>query len=148
MTLSPLARWTLRVTMALGLAIIYVPLAIVLLNSFNADRTFAWPPTSLTLEWWSRAWDNEGAREALWTSVRTGLAATAIALVGRQKLRRQPSPTLLAEQISVGTGRHKMGVQDRLCHGLDPHPLADELVAPRDEPSQRQGRGVGYPDLR
>jgi putative spermidine/putrescine transport system permease protein len=81
MTLSPLGRWLLRLTMAVGLGVIYVPLAIVLLNSFNADRTFAWPPTSLTLEWWARAWENEGAREALWTSVRVGLGATAIALV-------------------------------------------------------------------
>jgi putative spermidine/putrescine transport system permease protein len=81
MTLTPRARWLLRGAMALGLAVIYAPLAIVLLNSFNADRTFAWPPPSLTLEWWGRAWENEGAREALWTSVRAGLGATAIAVV-------------------------------------------------------------------
>ena len=81
MTLSPLTRWLLRIAMALGLGVIYIPLAIVLLNSFNADRTFAWPPRSLTLEWWSRAWDNEGARNALWTSVQAGLGATAIALL-------------------------------------------------------------------
>jgi putative spermidine/putrescine transport system permease protein len=80
-TLSPLARWLLRIFLVVGLAIIYVPLALVLLNSFNADRTFAWPPPSLTLEWWGRAWENEGARSALWTSVRAGLGATAIALV-------------------------------------------------------------------
>ena len=67
--------------MALGLAFIYVPLAIVLINSFNADRTFAWPPPSWTTEWWARAWENQGARDALWTSVKAGLGATAIALV-------------------------------------------------------------------
>jgi hypothetical protein len=81
MTLTPRARWLLRGAMAPGLAVIYAPLAIVLLNSFNADRTFAWPPPSLTLEWWGRAWENVGAREALWTSVRAGLGATAIAVV-------------------------------------------------------------------
>ncbi len=81
MTFSPMSRWLLRLAMALGLAVIYVPLGIVLLNSFNADRTFAWPPPNLTLEWWTKAWDNQGAREALFTSVRTGLGATAIALV-------------------------------------------------------------------
>jgi putative spermidine/putrescine transport system permease protein len=80
-TISPLSRWLLRLAMALGLAVIYVPLAIVLVNSFNADRTFAWPPRSLTLEWWTKAWDNEGARNALWTSVQAGLGATAIALM-------------------------------------------------------------------
>jgi putative spermidine/putrescine transport system permease protein len=71
----------LRAAMALGLAVIYVPLSIVLINSFNADRTFAWPPPSWTTQWWTKAWDNEGARAALWTSVKAGLGATAIALV-------------------------------------------------------------------
>jgi putative spermidine/putrescine transport system permease protein len=81
MMLSPLTRWVLRGAMALGLAFIYVPLAIVLINSFNSNRTFAWPPPSWTTEWWTRAWQNEGARDALWTSVRAGLGATAIALI-------------------------------------------------------------------
>ena len=35
----------------------------------------------MTLEWWSRAWHNPGARSALATSVKAGLGATAIALV-------------------------------------------------------------------
>ncbi|MFU8871316.1 ABC transporter permease [Micromonospora sp. SL4-19] len=81
MTLSRSARWLLRGAMALGLAFIYLPLAIVLVNSFNADRTFTWPPPRWTTEWWARAWDNAGAREALWMSVKAGLGATAIALV-------------------------------------------------------------------
>ncbi|WSJ82238.1 ABC transporter permease [Amycolatopsis sp. NBC_01307] len=70
--------WT---ALGLGLAVIYFPLLVVLLNSFNADTTFGWPPSSFTLEWWSRAASNEGALNALWTSVEAGLAATAIALV-------------------------------------------------------------------
>jgi len=77
---SPTTKWVLRIATILGLAIIYVPLGIILLNSFNADLTFAWPPTGLTLRWWNSAWDNEGARQALWTSVQVGLWATAIAL--------------------------------------------------------------------
>jgi len=79
--LSPAARWVLRAIMAVGLAFVYVPLAVVLVNSFNADRTFAWPPPHLTTTWWARAWDNAGARSAVWTSVKAGLGATAIALV-------------------------------------------------------------------
>ncbi|HKO34039.1 MAG TPA: ABC transporter permease [Candidatus Limnocylindria bacterium] len=81
MTLSPTARWMLRLAMAVGLAVIYVPLLIVLINSFNIDRTFAWPPPGWTTQWWGRAWDSTGARQALWTSVRAGLGATAVALV-------------------------------------------------------------------
>jgi putative spermidine/putrescine transport system permease protein len=79
--LSRGARWALRIAMALGLAFIYVPLAMVLVNSFNADRTFAWPPPRWTTRWWSAAWHNAGAREALWTSVQAGLCAAAVALV-------------------------------------------------------------------
>ena len=81
MTLSKTARWLLRLGMLIGLGFIYVPLAIVLINSFNGDRTFAWPPPSWTTDWWSRAWDNAGARSALWTSVKAGLFATLVALV-------------------------------------------------------------------
>src|SRR4029450_11417416 len=80
-TLSPTARWMLRLAMAVGLAVIYVPLLIVLINSFNIDRTFAWPPPGWTTQWWGRAWDSTGARQGLWTAVRTGLGASAVALV-------------------------------------------------------------------
>jgi putative spermidine/putrescine transport system permease protein len=78
---SPAARWALRAGMAAGLLFIYLPLALVLVNSFNGDRTFGWPPHDFTTRWWSSAWDNAGARDALLTSVKAGLGATAIALV-------------------------------------------------------------------
>ncbi|MBE3009444.1 ABC transporter permease [Microbispora sp. NEAU-D428] len=81
MNLSRTSRTLLRAALAAGLAVIYVPLAVVLLNSFNSDRTFSWPPAGLTLRWWGAAWDSAGLREALWTSVQAGLGATAIALV-------------------------------------------------------------------
>ncbi|MEV0614160.1 ABC transporter permease [Nonomuraea sp. NPDC050404] len=81
MRLSRLSRWLLWLALAAGLAVIYVPLLVVLLNSVNADRTFGWPPSGLTLRWWGAAWASSGVREALWTSVRAGLGATAIALV-------------------------------------------------------------------
>src|SRR6478752_1706245 len=63
------------------LGFLVVALGLVILNSFNADPTFSWPPPSFTLEWWSRAIDNQGAREALLTSLKVGLIATSIALV-------------------------------------------------------------------
>lgn len=74
-------RWLLGLLMAVGLAFIYVPLAVVVLNSFNASTTFAWPPSELTLEWWVRAFTNEGVRTALLASVQLAALATAIALV-------------------------------------------------------------------
>jgi putative spermidine/putrescine transport system permease protein len=80
-TLSPFSKIALRVFMALGLLFVYLPLMLVLINSFNGDRTFGWPPHDFTTRWWSAAWDNTGARAALLTSVKAGLGATAIALV-------------------------------------------------------------------
>ncbi|NRQ49173.1 ABC transporter permease [Aeromicrobium stalagmiti] len=66
---------------ALTLLVMYLPLMLVVLNSFNTSRSFAWPPSGLTLEWWRRAWSSDGAREAVMTSVQVALASTAIALV-------------------------------------------------------------------
>ncbi|MET1037290.1 MAG: ABC transporter permease [Aeromicrobium sp.] len=63
------------------LLFLYLPLALVVVNSFNTSRSFAWPPTGFTLEWWRRAWESEGARDAVVTSVQVALAATMIALV-------------------------------------------------------------------
>ncbi|GAA0594051.1 ABC transporter permease [Kribbella sandramycini] len=81
MTLSGPTRVVLRVLTGLILVAIYVPLLLVLVNSFNVNKTFAWPPRDFTLEWWRRAAESQGALDALWVSVRVGLAATAIALV-------------------------------------------------------------------
>jgi putative spermidine/putrescine transport system permease protein len=80
-TLSGRARLALRILMGLGLAVIYVPLAIVLINSFNTNRTFGWPPSGFTLDWWRAAADSDGARSALLTSVGVGAGATLVALV-------------------------------------------------------------------
>ena len=81
MRLSKTTKYVLLAALVLGLAVIYFPLLVVLLNSFNADTTFGWPPSRFTLDWWTRVASNEGAMNALWTSVQAGLAATAIALV-------------------------------------------------------------------
>jgi putative spermidine/putrescine transport system permease protein len=79
--LSRTSTWGLRGLVALVLAFVYVPLAVVVINSFNADSTFSWPPRDLTLDWWKRAKSNSGMIEALQESLKIGLLATAIALV-------------------------------------------------------------------
>ncbi|MDX6219969.1 MAG: putative spermidine/putrescine transport system permease protein, partial [Frankiales bacterium] len=79
--LTTVARRALAAVMGLGLLVVYLPLAVVLTNSFNSSRTFAWPPSRLTAHWWSQAWQSTGARSALRTSVEAGLGATAVALV-------------------------------------------------------------------
>jgi putative spermidine/putrescine transport system permease protein len=75
------ARWLFRVAMAIGLAFIYVPLAVILINSFNASTVFAWPPRELTTKWWADAWTNTGVRDAVLTSIQVGLIATVIAML-------------------------------------------------------------------
>lgn len=74
-------RGTLLVFTLVVLSVIYTPLALVVLNSFNADRSFGWPPQDLTLRWWELAAGSEGARAALWTSVQVAALATLIALL-------------------------------------------------------------------
>jgi putative spermidine/putrescine transport system permease protein len=81
MLLSRRAKWGLGIAMALGLAFVYIPLFIVVLNSFNTSLTFEFPPPSYTTKWWGLAFENQGVRDALVTSVVTAAIATAIALV-------------------------------------------------------------------
>ena len=66
---------------ALTLAFIYVPLIVVGVYAFNESRIQAWPIQGLTLDWFGRAIDNPGARDALAQSLKAALGATAIALV-------------------------------------------------------------------
>jgi putative spermidine/putrescine transport system permease protein len=81
MTISPGFRLVLRISTLLALVVIYAPLMLVVVNSFNKSQSFAWPPTGFTLEWWRRAADSSGVREAVLTSVQVALLATAVALV-------------------------------------------------------------------
>jgi putative spermidine/putrescine transport system permease protein len=64
--------------MGVGLAFIYVPLSVVVINSFNSSRTFSWPPSSFTTEWWSKAISNTGVRKALYWSL-AALLGTSLA---------------------------------------------------------------------
>jgi putative spermidine/putrescine transport system permease protein len=79
--ISPGFKWVLRIATFVALAVIYVPLLLVVLNSFNASQTFAWPPTELTFDWWERAANSSGVRDAVLTSVEVALLATVVALV-------------------------------------------------------------------
>ena len=81
MSLSRTTRTVLLLLSAVVLLFIHGPLALVVLNSFNTSRTFAWPPTGYTTQWWSAAVDNPGARNAIVVSLEVALMATAVALV-------------------------------------------------------------------
>jgi putative spermidine/putrescine transport system permease protein len=81
MRLSRRSALLLRLAVAVGLAFIYIPLIVILIYAFNASNILEWPPPGLTLDWFPKAIESESVHEALLTSIKAGLAATAIALV-------------------------------------------------------------------
>jgi len=80
-TLSRPAKIFFAVCMFLGLGFIYVPILVIVINSFNVDKLFGWPPTGVTLRWWSIAFKDPGVRHALLTSLYVATVATLIAIV-------------------------------------------------------------------
>jgi putative spermidine/putrescine transport system permease protein len=54
---------------------------VIALYAFNERRTQTWPIPGLTLEWFGKAFHNPGVRDALATSLKAGLGATAIAIL-------------------------------------------------------------------
>ena len=81
MQLSGSSRWLLRLGTAVTLAFLYIPLVVIVIYAFNSTRVQKWPPAGLTFSWFDRALHNPGVRDALGTSVKAGLLATAVALV-------------------------------------------------------------------
>jgi putative spermidine/putrescine transport system permease protein len=81
MHISDGTRLLLRIGTGITLAFIWIPLAVIGIYAFNESRSQAWPIEGLTTEWFSKAIDNPGVREAVWTSVQAGLGATAIAMM-------------------------------------------------------------------
>jgi len=78
--LSISARRAVRAWTVLVLVFLYAPLLLVVINAFNRSRTFAFPPTGFTLQWWSDAARSEGMWRSLANSAVVGLGATVIAL--------------------------------------------------------------------
>jgi putative spermidine/putrescine transport system permease protein len=81
MRLSRRSRLLLRGAVGLTLLFIYIPLAVIAVYAFSSATTLEWPPPGFTVEWFGKAVENEGARDAVVTSVEVGLIATGVALV-------------------------------------------------------------------
>jgi len=81
MRLSRLSRATLGIVTAVILVAVFVPLGVVLVNSFSTSTSLTWPPPGFTFEWWVRAFQSAGAIEAVTTSVQVAIIATVISLV-------------------------------------------------------------------
>ncbi|VXC34731.1 putative spermidine/putrescine transporter subunit; permease component of ABC superfamily [Microbacterium sp. 8M] len=81
MRISPGTRVTLGVITAVILALVYVPLLVVLVNSFSTSASLTWPPPGFTLQWWGRAFRSDGALEAVGTSALVALISSILALI-------------------------------------------------------------------
>jgi putative spermidine/putrescine transport system permease protein len=81
MRLSRRSQILIRLGAAATLAFIYVPLFVIALEAFSSSQTFKWPPPGFTLDWFDKALENDGARDAFLYSLRTGAIATGIALI-------------------------------------------------------------------
>lgn len=81
MRLSRLSRGILGTITAVVLALVYLPLLVVFVNSFSTSQSLIWPPPGFTLEWWVKAAGSEGAREAVLTSLQVAAASTVISLL-------------------------------------------------------------------
>lgn len=79
--LSRTSKVVLGVIVAVVLAFMYIPLALVVLNSFNAARIVSWPVSGFSLEWWDKAFTSEPVRAALLNSVLVASGATVIAVI-------------------------------------------------------------------
>ena len=81
MRVSRSAAIVLGIISSVVMAAVYLPLLVVLLNSFNTSMNMDWPPPGFTFEWWQRAFGSAGLMAALGTSVAIALGASLIALV-------------------------------------------------------------------
>src|ERR1051326_5460910 len=76
-----MGRWLLRIATAAGFLFLYIPIVVIALYAFNAQRVQAWPIAQYSTQWFAAALDNDSVREAFGLSIVVGLAATAVALV-------------------------------------------------------------------
>jgi putative spermidine/putrescine transport system permease protein len=82
MKLSLPARIALCGFTVVALVFMYLPLLVVARLSFNPQKSVAWPGwRGYTLDWWHKAWEADGPRNALLNSCKVAFAATIIALL-------------------------------------------------------------------
>ena len=65
MSLSRGTKAVLTIFALIAFAFIYIPLGVIMINSFNTSKSLSWPPSGFTTEWWGKAIDNQGVRDAL-----------------------------------------------------------------------------------
>jgi len=78
---SRATRIALVAWVALVLAFLYIPIAIICLYAFNRSNVQSWPIPGLTTKWFRPAIHNGEMQTALWLSLKAGALATLVALV-------------------------------------------------------------------
>jgi putative spermidine/putrescine transport system permease protein len=63
------------------LLFLFIPIATIIVFAFDRETVQSWPIQHYTTHWFTVAWRDQDVRDALWLSVKAGLAAMAIALV-------------------------------------------------------------------
>ncbi|MFM6980505.1 MAG: ABC transporter permease [Micrococcales bacterium] len=81
MRLSKISKSVLAALTLFVLAVIYLPLVVVGINSFNQSENMVWPPTGFTTDWWVKAMNSEGLWSSVFTSIQVAIFATIISLL-------------------------------------------------------------------
>ena len=75
------ARTALYAFLVLGLVFILLPIAIVVVNSFNSSPFGAWPPPGFSTRWYTNMFENAGFGAPTIRSLEVALVSTAASLV-------------------------------------------------------------------
>ena len=82
MRISKITKIIASIFALLCLTFLYAPISIVILASFNKIKSFAIPKAgNYTLNWWHKAFANDGIKTSLTASLKIAMFATIIALV-------------------------------------------------------------------
>jgi putative spermidine/putrescine transport system permease protein len=110
-------RAGLQVFLVLGLAFIVLPIAIVVVNSFNASPFGLWPPPGFSTRWYANLFQNGGFGSPTIKSLEVALASTAGALltgtlagigiaryrfVGRSVIQGFVAAPLIVPKVAIG----------------------------------------------
>jgi putative spermidine/putrescine transport system permease protein len=76
-----MTRWLLRAATGLVIAFLYIPILVIALYAFNAQRIQVWPIKEFSTQWFGSAWDNPSVRDALALSLQVGVLSAVIAVL-------------------------------------------------------------------
>jgi putative spermidine/putrescine transport system permease protein len=75
------ARLSLGVWTVLVVLFLWIPLVLICVYAFNESNIQSWPIAGFSTKWFSAAWHNQEARDALVLSLKAAALATTVALV-------------------------------------------------------------------